>query len=415
MVDMGSSLAIGEISMHDFYVENAIDTYYLGHKASHNIKSTNTVNDFGVNTLSVQNKTVAALTVTSNRPETIDLSTHLWVESFVVTIPEIGFIYNTHQDRYSNMEVISITQIKEQFVRGVKYQFDGFYVTGKLIWNVGQSASVAEYELIDELSSQYNYLYSMFLPDSVDQEFEEPWEPIESYDPYDIVAVYTRKRELDKLRMISMYLVNFLYTEFGFVQNILGVWDESSGVVIDDSSIVLSEIPIESGFGVVATCNGAEPMTFVDHYATISAYKFGIPYRMSSKTRLSISRTNMLSGFSSAVMAEAIPLHEIGEKIEASRVVMDGYIRNFVDSTNNDDVRIEFSPNVFYPQGPWQNPRLYASQEDLIMQGKTYSLEIMPHSRIITSLCVTSGNTVRFSHPAKRFSEVYSVIDGIVT
>ncbi len=415
MVDMRDSLRVNEPTMAGFKINKVIDAYREGHIASPDIKSQGTINGFGLNVLSVQNKTAAALTVVDINPSTIDLSDYLWTDSFVVTVPEIGFVHHVTHDRYSNMGIVSKVQIKNQFERGVKYQFNGFSITGKIKWDPGQGVNIAEYQLIDELNGQYNYSYSLFFPDSVDQNYASPWEPVEEYDPYDIIAIYTRRRKVDKLRMIPMYLANFLYVEFGFVQNILGIWDESSGVLIDDLSTTMSKSDVESGFKITVTCSGAEPMFFMDHYVTMSAYEFGTPYRISRETRLSIIRTNLLSKFSKEEMIEAEHLSSMGDKIGASRLVMNGYIKNFVDSINDDDVRIEFSPDVFYPQGPWQNPHLYAKHEDLIMQGKSYSIELMPYSRIITSLCVTSGNTVRFSHPAKRFSEMYSIVDGFVT
>lgn len=408
------SITIGDIEMRAFSTQDRIDEYTTSHTASPDMKSGNKIDGFGLNIVSVQRKTRAALTVDSSLPETISLESELHVNSFLVTIPEIGFIYNSAEDRYFDMQVIEKTQIKEQFKRGVKYQFDGFYITGVLKWDTVDSVMVAEYSLVDEIDDTYNHDYSMFFPDSVDQEFATEGEGEEDYDPYDIVAIYARERKLDSLRMIPMYLVNLLYSEFGFAQNILGVWDESSGVLIDDSTVAMTEVATESGFKTVVTCNAVEPMFFMDHYVTLSAYIFGVPYRIGKNIRLSIIRKNLLSKFSTSKMAEAEVLYVNDDAEGASRVTMDGYIMNFDSSNDNDDVYIEFSPSVFYPQGPWQNPRAYANHEDMMMREKTYSMELMPKSRIITSICVTAGNIVRFSHPAKRFSEVYSTVDGFV-
>ena len=412
---MGISMAVGAIGMHDFTTLNRVGEYYTGHAGNANVKSENKVNGFGLHIMSVQRSTEAALTIETSLPETISLEEYLWADSFIVTIPEIGFIYNSIEDRYGDMQVLSKTQIKEQFIRGVKYQFDGFYITGSLRWNTADSVVIAEYSLVDELDGAYNYNYSEFFPDSVAQEFTTEGAGEEEYDPYDIVAIYARRRALDELRMIPMYLANSLYSEFGFVQNILGVWDESSGVLIDDSTVIMVESFIESGFQITVTCNGVEPLSFVDHYVTMSAYTFGTPYRVGKDVRISIIRKNLLSKFSTAEMIVAEALYDIEDSEGASRAAMDGYIKNFEDSVNNTDTVVEFAPSIFYPQGPWQNPHMYANHEDMIMQNKTYTIELMPRSRIITSLCVTAGNIVRFSHPAKRFSEVYSIVDGFVS
>ncbi len=412
---MDNTMTVGTIDMNQFTTGNMMNEFYLGHASSPDVKSENKINGFGLHVMSVQRETEAALTLEISAPETIALESSLWTEAFVVTIPEIGFIYDTIEDRYADMQIVSKTQIKDQFRRGAKYQFDGFYITGALRWDTEDSVMVAEYSLVDELDSEYNYDYSIFFPDSVAQEFATEGEGEEDYDPYDIVAIYERQREFGELRMIPMYLANFLYSEFGFVQNILGIWDESSGVLVDDSTITMVESPIESGFQIVVKCNEVEPISTVDHYVTMSAYMLGTPYRISQNTRISIIRKNLLSKFSEVEMIEAEVLFDNEDYDGASRAVMNGYIKNFVDSPQNEDIVVEFSPSVFYPQGPWQNPKMYANHEDMIMQNKTYSIELMPRSRIITSLCVTAGNTVQFSHPAKRFSEVYSIVDGFVT
>ena len=412
---MGSSLQVGDVVMNEFATGNVMEEWYRGHAGNKDVKSQNKINGFGLNMMSVQRNTEAALTVDSIIPETISLADDLWTDVFVTTIPEIGFIYNSVHDRYGDMEVLSKTQIKEQFRRGVKYQFNDFYITGSLRWDTGDSVVVAEYTLVDELDGAHNYSYSVFFPDSVAQEFATEPENEPEYDPYDIVSIYKRRSKLDELRMIPMYLANLLYSEFGFVQNILGIWDESSGVLVDDSTITMVESPIESGFQITATCNGVEPMFFVDHYITMSTYTFGVPYRVSANIRLSIIRINLLTKFSEVEMIEAEYMSDQGDKNGSARQTMLGYIKNFLESPTAADIVIEFSPDVFYPQGPWQNPHMYATHEDIIMQDKTYSIEVMPKSRIVTSLCVTSGNVVRFSHPAKRFGEVYSIVDGFVT
>ena len=412
--DMGTSMSVGTIDMHGFETETSIHDIYLGHIGGAHIKSQNKINGFGLNIVSVQVPTVAELTIEVSVPETISTIDSLWTDIFIVTIPEIGFIYNTTEDRYSNMQVISKTSIKEQFKRGVKYQFDGFYITGVLRWDTNDAIMVAEYSLVDELNGLLNHNYSVYFPDSVEQDMNPTIEEDIVFDPYDIVYIYQRRNKLDKLRMIPMYLANFLYSEFGFIQNILGVWDESSGVLISDSSVVIAEAPIESGFEVIVTCNGVEPLSFVDHYVTMSVYTFGTPYRISDNVRISISRQNTITKFSSAEMIEAEVFFEDGNKNWASKLTMIGYIKNFVESTNNDDILVEFSPSVFYPQGPWQNPHMYAKEEDMIMQEKSYAIEIMPRTRIITEVSVTAGNIIRFSHPAKRFTKVYEIVDGFV-
>ena len=411
---MGTSMSINAIDMYGFETGTSIHDIYLSHIGGAHIKSQNKVNGFGLNIISVQVPTVAELTIETSSPETISAEDNLWSTLFIVTIPEIGFIYNTTEDRYSNMQVVSKTSIKEQFKRGVKYQFDGFYITGSLRWDTDDAIMVAEYSLVDELDELFNYDYSVYFPDSVEQDMNPTIEEDVIFDPYDIVSIYKRANKLDSFRMIPMYLANFLYSEFGFIQNILGIWDESSGVLISDSNVVITEEPIESGFGMIVTCNGVEPLSFVDHYVTMSVYMFGVPYRISDNVRISISRKNTIIKFSSAEMIEAEAFFEDGDKNEASRLTMIGYIKNFVESINNDDILVEFAPSVFYPQGPWQNPHMYAKEEDKIMQGKSYSIEIMPRTRIITEVSVTTGNIIRFSHPAKRFTKVYEIVDGFV-
>ncbi len=405
--DVSTSSSVSVLEKQSLSTPIVADMFFTGRKGSPSTKSSEQAYGIGVTAMSVQTKTKASIVAIADNPTHIDISTILHLDNYMLVIPEIGFIYFCDLDRYSDMEIVEKSPLKSLGIRGVKYQFTSFHITGQLRWDSVSGNIMAEYSLVDELDSQYNYSTSIPFPDSA----------IPEQDPYTVSSIYRRVTFIDGVvgddeylyRNIPMYLANLLYLEYGFVQNILGVWDESSGVTVDDSTIDISSNQLLSGFTLGIFVNGVAPMAMPDRYATLSAFYFGVPYRVSDEVRIEISRSALVSGFSDDHLPLADTAFEGGDKSGASLLILDGFVENMIGG----ELIIKFAPKVFYPQGPWVNPLTYLGEEDFLMFPQ--DITIPPRSRLVLSLPVAVGNKVDFSMPGKRVTEMYEIIDGIVT
>jgi hypothetical protein len=207
-----------------------------------------------------------------------------------------------------------------------------------------------------------------------------------------------------------MYLANYLFSEYGVVQNIAGHWDESSGVMIDDHTIEFVENEFDAGFTVSPRCSGADPVGVIDYGITMSMYNGRMPFFVSDKIKLDFIRQGYLFGIDTARYNNALAASEAGNDVESSRQIILGLAeRGQLDET------VTMSPLQYTQQNPWREPIDYSTDIEKLLLAEDIEFKIAPNSSISIDLMVGPSNTLSLNIPAKRVRRIYDMIDGYVS
>jgi hypothetical protein len=324
----------------------------------------------------------------------------------VLAIPKVGATIIGDQGTFEGIDVSTIQE--EQIVgpdkRGVLFTFsNGATLAAELSYEDENAGVVSRYTLVN---GDIEVTVEQIFPDKFMGEV----------DPYATSNIYKLLRPVVNgvvefgQKCIPMYLANYLFSEYGVVQNIAGHWDESSGVVIDDSSIEFVKEELSSGFRITPVCSGIAPAALVDYAATLSMFHDQAPYFVSDAIRIGFVRTGYLLGIEPTRYANAIEADANGDSIESSRQIMAGIAERGIFSD-----AVAIAPLQYTQQGPWREPVEYSTDIEKLLLSEDLEFVVAPNSSIALDLMVGPSNTVSFNIPAKRVRRIYDAVDGYVS
>jgi len=396
----GASIVPGEIEASDLKLNKSCPSYGFGIYGSIETKSIDKIGNIAVTALSAQSSSNLTDSIIITEPEVIQYSNTLFEDASVVAFPDLGFFYISEENiTFEDISVYTETQIREPFKRGITIEWADYILEAYLEYVEAETNVFSVYNLIDKSDADNNISISQHFPDGA----------ISTSTMYQVDELYTQRRETDEQKCIPMYLANALMRKYGHVQNILGVWDESSGVIVNDATISFRKDTMSAGYKVYPLCGGAEPIDIVDHYAMLSVYKTGKPYDVSPEVRVAVNKFGRIDGYEATAEAEAEILYLAGDEVGASKRALDGISKNI-----SGDLYMQVSPMLFGMQGPWKNPIDYVTQNEKILLSGELTYSIKPKSRLIMEFSVGPENVLHLNEEGRQFDEMYDIIDGYV-
>ncbi len=402
-----NSIVPGNIEVSELKLNKGVKAIALGSAGSLLTRSIDEIGGIGVTALSAQVGTVVKDTSLLTEPTILRADDNLFIRMSVMIVPEVGFTYYTERELVFN-DILDYTvhEIIEPYKRGIRYEWAEYTLEATLEYVPDETIVYAKYVLTDLNEENYSTIIEQRFPDGA----------ISTSTMYEVDKLYRRFRDLNDhndygevQKCIPMYLANTLFSKFGHIQNITGVWDEGSGVIIDDASFSFLNTTRSVGYKVIPICSGAEPIDIIDHYVMLSVYKMGKPYDVSAEMRVCMKKTGLIDGFEEGATAEADILFEDGEEMLASKRILDGITKNIHAS-----FFLQVSPVLFGTQGPWKNPVDYVTEDEKILLSSELSYKIKPKSRVIMQFNVGADNILHFNMPGRKFDEMYNLIDGFV-
>lgn len=402
----GMSIVPDSINVSELTLNKAIRADQLSEVGTLDTKSTDTIDGIGVTALSSQSSTGVYDTNIIDEPAILRTDDTLHDRMTAIVVPKVGFIYYTDDEiDIDNILSFEESEIIEPFKRGIRTTWDSHILDAYLEYRPEETNVFSVYKLTDLSNPDEAVTIEQKFPDGATS----------SDTMYAVDELYNRKRDLGDFsewgiqKCIPMYLANTLLRQYGHVQNIVAVWDESSSVIINDAAISFEDTIEASGHKITPTCSGAEPIYTADHYAMISVFKTGKPYDVSDKVRICFSKYGVINGFEEGALEEADSLYLDGKETEASKRILDGITKNIIGI-----VSVQVSPMLFSPQGPWKNTVDYVSADEKILLSGDLSYDIKPKSRIIMRFNVGPENILRLNKKGRQFDEMYDTIDGYV-
>jgi hypothetical protein len=403
------SIVPSNIVSDELTLNKAVNHISMGVVGSTETRSLDSINGIGVTALSPQTTTRVSDTSIIKDASVLRSDDTLHNRLSVVVVPEIGYCFYTSDDIvFADVSDYSTDEIIAPFKRGVTLSWSDHTLDAYLEYRPDNTNIFSVYHLKDSDGETISI---------IEQRFPDGAESTNSM--YEIDGIYKRERDLsgtydyeeaDTQKCIPMYLANYLIGEFGHIQNIVGIWDESSGVIVNDRSISFSDTAAEAGHRITPICSGAEPIDIVDHYAMISTFKTGKPYDVSAEMRISLIKYGVIDGFEPEAYAEADTLAEGGDMNGASKRIIDGLTKNI----NARSVFVCVSPMLFGMQGPWKNPIDYVTPHEKVLLSGELTYRIKKRSRLLMKFHVGPENILNLNEPGRQFDEMYDIVDGYV-
>lgn len=326
-----------------------------------------------------------------------------------ITVPSVGFSCVVNGNVViDDIESPVVTQIKSTNKRGILFAWENYTLEATLEYVPANTNIIAK------------YVFAMGSSIIRDVESVYPDAALSTDTMYHVDALYRIDRKLDEDKYALMFLANTLYEEFGFKQNIVATWDESSGILIDDSLVVISKQNEAAGHSLKPTYMGLDPVDIVDYYAMTSVYYKNIPYVVGNDMRIDIAKRGIIKGFTHSDNTAADAAFAGGDEVLASELTVKalctsmGSIETSPTNRTGSEITLRVSPKLFNMQGPWKNPVDYVSKEEKVILDDDLSYIVQPKSRIILDFKIGSGNFVDFSQEGRMFGKVYEIVDGYV-
>jgi len=404
------SVVPSEIYLSELKLNRAVGATQFGAYGTLNTRSVDDIDGIGVTALSAQTDTKVEDTSILVDPTVIRVDETLHDRLSIVSIPEVGFFFYTEDEVvFDDILDYTETEILEPFRRGILMEWSDYTLSAYLEFVPAETNVFSVYNLVKKVEDDDDIVIA-----TISQPF--PDGAISTSTMYEVDTLYRYFRDLEDYselgvvqKCIPMYLANTLMSKYGHVQNIVAVWDESSGVIINDASISFTDTVEAAGHRVTPFCSGSEPIDIVDHYAMLSVYKTGKPYDLSDEVRVCIKKSGVINGFEDGAMEEADALFEMGDETGASKRTLDGITKNI-----SGRLFIQVSPMLFGMQGPWKNPIDYVTADEKILLSGELTYTIKPRSRLIMNFDVGTENTLHLDVPGRQFDQMYNIIDGYV-
>ena len=404
-----NSVAIREILFKEMRINKGVSSNHAGTLASSNIDSIDRINDIAVTAFSAQTETSVLDTSVFSKPTVIETDNTVQTRKTVVSIPEIGFFYYTKEKIvFSDIDKYSESEIIDTFKRGILFKWDDYSLEAYLEYRQSSTNVFSVYNFMDIDGKIITTIEQKFPDSAVSTDIE--------YSVDELYKVYRPVKNSDSgtlfpsQKCIPMYLANKLHKKYGHIQNIIGVWDESSGVLIKDSDLKFIEEKMESGFKIEPLCSNVSPIDISDEYAMISVYKTGKPYDVSDDVRVSIKRSGYINGLDEKRSGLSDIAYEGGNNDLASRFT----ISSIVSNMSSDSSRVQISPKTFGMQGPWKNTVDYTEAIEKVLMSGDLKFGIKPNSRIILDFVVAANNILSLNYNGRLFDKMYDIIDGYV-
>ncbi len=398
-----------DVELGELTLNKAVGYDQLGVKGSLATKSIDSIEGIRVTALSPQTPTRVTDTSIITAPTVLRADDTLHDRMSIVAVPEIGYCFYTLDDIvFDDIADYSEAEIIDPFKRGITLSWSDHTLDAYLEYRPAETNVFSVYHLKDSDGETISV---------IEQRFPDGAEGAEYM--YEVDNLYARERDFaetydyeegDCQKCIPMYLANALMRKFGHVQNIVGVWDEGSSVIINDASISFTDEVEAAGHRITPLCSGAEPIDVVDHYAMISVFKTGQPYDVSDEMRVLFIKSGLIDGFEPGAYAEADALADNGDINGASKRILDGMTSNI----HVTKIFIGVSPMLFGMQGPWKNPRDYVTPKEKILLSGELTYKIKKKSRLIMNFHVGPENILNLNEPGRQFDEMYNIIDGYV-
>ncbi|RLF46366.1 MAG: hypothetical protein DRN17_00570, partial [Thermoplasmata archaeon] len=212
----------------------------------------------------------------------------------------------------------------------------------------------------------------------------------------------------------SEYLANYLVSEYGIAQNIAGVWDESSGVIINDSSLSIEREAAPIGHRLITKCSNAEPMMEVSKYINIAMFSGVKPFDISTEFLIVAIVIGTINGYDVAADERARLLHEAGDTNGASYEIIKEMTNQLSVSFFPNEMGYRAHPLQYTMQGPWAPPKVTLAPEELMIFADDLTYTIKAKSRQVLVLKVGEGNSIEFNIPGRKLGHMYTIVDGYV-
>jgi hypothetical protein len=352
--DTGASIVPNNINKTLLTVMHAEDMSKTGVVSPLDFLTEDDIKGVRISTVSLQRETTISDVSILKDPTVIRVDETIYERVTAVVVPEVGFIFRTDIDiAFEDISNFTLSEIKEPNIRGVKYEWSDYTLRAVLEYIPVETNIFSKYTLVSNETEEVVCEITQRFPDGA----------IHSDVMYRVDSLYELERDIDNQKCIPMYLANKLFSEYKHVQNVLGVWDETNGVLIDDESLEFFDSVAAAGHKITIRCSGTEPLDIVDHYSMISTYKTGKPYTVSDSIRVELLKRSFVQRIDSDAVADAVQAFDDGDTEQASSIILHSIFRN-VGGLGFDPsegfagipVMAQTSPLIFGMQGPWKNP-----------------------------------------------------------
>jgi len=248
----------------------------------------------------------------------------------VLVVPKVGFYcdFDSDEDLFDIDE--SVEFFAEEFSRGVVITSQLYTLTAKIEYEENDGL-VAKYILdANGESREFRYPYS--------EEFANP--RAASLQFYSELRATTQGIEC-----LPEVLASFLF-DHGYRQCVVGVWDESNGILVNDSNLSFEVVEKKSGFDVVPMISGAYPTSRVMSSIELSVYKKGKPFVLSDSIMFSFRKIGII---------DLSNLYDVISNENTNN--SDSYVAKKLRDSIKSLPMISFIPSVFESQQPWSGVR----------------------------------------------------------
>jgi hypothetical protein len=396
--DGNGTLKIQDIQTTDMYVNSSDPIDYRGMRSGIADQSTNHIGGFRTLAKSLQTPTYFQHSKIVRGPEIVTAEGVDGKDFRLLVVPHIGAVFSLPINIDVDTSIFSETPIIEPFKRGVHIELgDRVDIYATIEYNENGNLVESKYVFHDRNSEISSDIVTI-------TEFPEG-----STNPNFNTRIYNTTRTPEEHGHRSEYLANYLFLRYGYIQGILSVWDESSGIIINDSDYEILADSNDVGHKLRIKCSGADPIITSSRYRMMAVHKGLPPFEISEEFFVTIAVIGTVDGFDSSAIEIAESKYDSGDSNGATLEIVSELATKLKGV-----VRYRARPLYYTMQGPWVPTVLSANSEEFLMLHDRFDIKILPHRRFILPIKVGMGNTARFNMPARSLTKMYTKIDGYV-